>query len=106
MQHSLLKEAQKAELIALSLKYGLVTQWTSFVAVEERHEGEVHARQPSLAELVAAQAVDDLAYLGFVQPLEAVAELSEARDNGDLLRNATHLARAIQARAYVRTLLG
>ena len=40
LKHDVIKMRRKAEIIRLSIKYSLVTKFTSFVAVEERKEGE------------------------------------------------------------------
>ena len=42
-QHVLVQRRRKSELIDLSVEYGVVTKWTSFVAVEERSEEEKQA---------------------------------------------------------------
>lgn len=77
-QHTAIKEAQKAPLIARSLEYGIVTPWTSFVAIEERTEGEQKRQQPSLSLLLERESVDDLPYLGWPQPLRSTERLSAA----------------------------
>lgn len=41
VQHELLKKARKSDMLALSIKYGVASQWTSFVAIEKRKPGEV-----------------------------------------------------------------
>jgi hypothetical protein len=60
-----IKREKKADLIQLSIKYDIVTQWTSFVAIEERKPGEVQKnKQPPMSELIAAETVDALPYIG------------------------------------------
>ena len=56
----------KAYIIELSKEYSIVTQFTSFVAIEKREEGEVVAEDaPTMEELVEKEAVDELAYMGY-----------------------------------------
>jgi poly [ADP-ribose] polymerase len=76
--HAAVKEAQRAPLIRRSLEYGIVTPWTSFIAIEERIQGEAKLQQPSLASILESVAVDDMPYLAWPQPLRAMERLSAA----------------------------
>jgi hypothetical protein len=55
LRHEIMKKERKPELIELSIKYSLVTQWTSFVAIEERKPGETVSVQPDLAGTLSFQ---------------------------------------------------
>ena len=63
----MLKRELKDKVIELSIKHSIVTQFTSFVAVEERKDGEAYddVNGPSVDELVEMENVDFLAYMGF-----------------------------------------
>ncbi len=51
----------------MSKDYSIVSQFTSFVAVEEREKGEKFdsSNGPSIAELVGKEGVDQLSYMGW-----------------------------------------
>jgi len=72
VEHEIIKRDKKEEIIRLSIQYSLVTQFTSFVAVEKREPGEDLSRRkeniPSLLELVAKENVDELPYMGNYSP--------------------------------------
>ena len=56
----------KNYIIELSKEYSIVTQFTSFVAIEKREKDEVMAADaPTMAELVEQEDVDQLAYMSF-----------------------------------------
>lgn len=107
--HSALKEAQKAPLIARSLEYGIVTPWTSFIAIEERVEGEQRRRQPALSELLDGETVDDMPYLAWPAPLRAAQRLASALEShrrsqreGDAAAAAEATVSAEAALAWLR----
>ena len=68
-EHERLKREHKTDIINTSIKYSLVTQFTSFVAVEvrERDEASVVELAPSINELVARDTVDQLSYMGWMK---------------------------------------
>ena len=61
------KMDMKSVVIDLSKTYSIVTQFTSFIAVEKRDENEKDLPKsgPSIAELVAKEGVDILDYMGW-----------------------------------------
>ncbi|KJE92815.1 polymerase [Capsaspora owczarzaki ATCC 30864] len=67
--HEVRKRDSKHQIIQLSKKYSIVTQFTSFVAVEKRDkESEAKIDKsaiPSIAELVGKEDVDSLQYMGW-----------------------------------------
>ncbi|XP_071133574.1 protein mono-ADP-ribosyltransferase PARP4-like [Mytilus edulis] len=66
IDHQLKKMDMKDYIIELSKKYSIVTQLTSFIAVEKREKDEViEADEPSILELVSDEDVDTLQYLGW-----------------------------------------
>ncbi|VDH98080.1 poly [ADP-ribose] polymerase [Mytilus galloprovincialis] len=66
IDHQLKKMDMKDYIIELSKKYSIVTQLTSFIAVEKREKDEViQADGPSILELVSDEDVDTLQYLGW-----------------------------------------
>ena len=82
-QHELLKRELKEKIIGLSIKHSIVTQFTSFVAIEKREEGEIfdEARGPSIDELLSGENVDFLDYMAYDDDMEkgeAEEELSRS----------------------------
>ena len=65
IEQEVLKRAQKRDVINLSKKFSIVTPHTSFVAIEERKEGELPEEGPSVEELVAKENIDKLPYVGW-----------------------------------------
>ncbi|GCB80716.1 hypothetical protein scyTo_0016355, partial [Scyliorhinus torazame] len=63
-EHEMKKSTLKSYIIELSKEYSLVTQFTSFVAIEERYEQEEDLiLSPSIQELAAKESVDILSYM-------------------------------------------
>ncbi|XP_035659528.1 protein mono-ADP-ribosyltransferase PARP4-like [Branchiostoma floridae] len=67
MHHETKKMGLKPYIIDLSKEYSIVTQFTSFVAVEKREKDEdlTTGEGPSIAELVEKESVDILSYMGW-----------------------------------------
>jgi poly [ADP-ribose] polymerase len=63
--HEIIKRKRKEEIIKLSIQYSLVTQFTSFVAIEKREKGEEVREGPTIEELVQKETVDALPYVGW-----------------------------------------
>ncbi|XP_033113003.1 protein mono-ADP-ribosyltransferase PARP4-like [Anneissia japonica] len=65
VEHDVKKDAQKSYIIDLSKEYSIVTQFTSFIAVEERDKTDFVGAvfKPSINDLVANEDVDDLPYV-------------------------------------------
>lgn len=86
VKHELTKQAKKREIIAVSLLYGIVSAFTSFIAVEHRTEEEkqgkaVRQTSPSLQEMLQAESIDDLAYMAWETEQDtAVVENSRTTD--------------------------
>ena len=70
-KHEIMKKKRKNYIIELSVKFSIVTQFTSFIAVEKRDEDEEAAawpHMPQLEEIMSAVAdVDVLPYIGWTQ---------------------------------------
>uniref|UniRef100_UPI00398E7C2A protein mono-ADP-ribosyltransferase PARP4 isoform X2 n=1 Tax=Pristiophorus japonicus TaxID=55135 RepID=UPI00398E7C2A len=65
-EHEMKKSTLKSYIIELSKEYSIVTQFTSFVAIEERVEQEEGLLLgPSIQELAAKESVDILSYMGW-----------------------------------------
>ncbi|KAI0229496.1 Protein mono-ADP-ribosyltransferase PARP4 [Lamellibrachia satsuma] len=66
-EHEIAKKNRKNLILQLSTKYSIVTQFTSFVAIEKREKGETFwgSRGPSIAELVQRESVDALEYVAW-----------------------------------------
>nr|XP_032627679.1 protein mono-ADP-ribosyltransferase PARP4 [Chelonoidis abingdonii] len=63
-EHEMKKHTLKALIINLSLENSIITQFTSFVAVEKRDVNEVqHAGLPNILELIAEEDIDFLPYM-------------------------------------------
>ncbi|XP_045422967.1 protein mono-ADP-ribosyltransferase PARP4 [Lemur catta] len=85
--HEMKKQILKSVIIKLSKENSLITQFTSFVAVEKRDENESPLPNvPSVSELIAKEDVDLLPYMtwqedhpdaGGMQPLSASSERNE-----------------------------
>ncbi|XP_078585828.1 protein mono-ADP-ribosyltransferase PARP4-like [Branchiostoma floridae x Branchiostoma japonicum] len=67
MHHETKKMGLKPYIIDLSKEYSIVTQFTSFVAVEKREKDEdlTTGEGPSITELVEKESVDILSYMGW-----------------------------------------
>ncbi|EGG19008.1 type A von Willebrand factor domain-containing protein [Cavenderia fasciculata] len=66
IQHEKIKLAKKSDVIDLSIRYSIVTQFTSFVAVEKREKNEQPLKNaPPLKEIVDQYKVDALPYIPF-----------------------------------------
>ncbi|EFA82859.1 type A von Willebrand factor domain-containing protein [Heterostelium album PN500] len=76
LQHDLIKMNKKQDIIDLSIKYSIVTEFTSFVAIEKREKGEVAKPQPNMMEIVEQTVVDTLPYISFEKE-------GESDDSGD-----------------------
>ncbi|XP_062958691.1 protein mono-ADP-ribosyltransferase PARP4 isoform X2 [Cynocephalus volans] len=82
--HEMKKQALKSLIIKLSKEHSLITQFTSFVAVEKRDDSESSfPNTPNVSELIATEDVDFLPYLSWQeeqpdanmkQPLSASSE--------------------------------
>uniref|UniRef100_A0A4W3HLZ0 Poly(ADP-ribose) polymerase family member 4 n=1 Tax=Callorhinchus milii TaxID=7868 RepID=A0A4W3HLZ0_CALMI len=69
-EHEMKKSIQKSYIIELSKEYSIVTQFTSFVAIEERDDQETEGVQgPSVQELAAKENVDILPYLDWEEQM-------------------------------------
>ena len=62
-----MKKNQKNSIIKISVDYSIVTQFTSFVAIEKREKDEDFSKSqgPSITELVDKENLDFLDYLGW-----------------------------------------
>ncbi|XP_032773119.1 protein mono-ADP-ribosyltransferase PARP4 [Rattus rattus] len=99
--HEMKKNIMKSLIIELSKENSLITQFTSFVAVEKRDVNEVPlANAPSISELVAKEDVDFLPYVSWQekQPetFTSQAEMESSRlkqdkgSEGNGLRQGCH----------------
>ncbi|KAL6044894.1 Protein mono-ADP-ribosyltransferase parp4 [Balamuthia mandrillaris] len=115
VRHEIIKREKKDGIIELSIRYSLVTQFTSFVAIEKREPGERIAEDaPTMEELVRKEDVDELDYMGWEEEKEekdydegkipkqqrgplsdaereklfATAKEAASRDDGETLQNA------------------
>ncbi|XP_063807694.1 protein mono-ADP-ribosyltransferase PARP4 isoform X2 [Pseudophryne corroboree] len=57
------KQEMKSSIIALSIKHSIVTQFTSFVAIEKRSAEEDLNIEPNVLEIISAEDVDILPYM-------------------------------------------
>ena len=74
--HQITKSDTKQDIIALSIKYSIVTPFTSFLAIEKRGDDEEQSHAiESITELIAAHDIDRLPYVGWeVEPEPAYGE--------------------------------
>ena len=89
-QHELLKRELKEKIIGLSIKHSIVTQFTSFVAIEKREEGEVfdEARGPSIEELLSGENVDFLEYMAYDDDVMEEREAEEEPSESEMLSSS------------------
>ncbi|XP_069825881.1 protein mono-ADP-ribosyltransferase PARP4-like isoform X4 [Dendropsophus ebraccatus] len=67
-ENEMKKQEMKSLIIQLSKEYSLVTQFTSFVAVEKRSADEDIDTEPNVLEIISAEDVDILPYMGWSSP--------------------------------------
>ncbi|XP_071961516.1 protein mono-ADP-ribosyltransferase PARP4-like [Antedon mediterranea] len=79
VEHDIKKEAQKSYIIDVSKEYSIVTQFTSFIAVEERHMTDFLGTvfKPSINDLVAKEDVDVIPYIGWEENFEHSVQKKE-----------------------------
>lgn len=63
IEHEIVKRNRKNYIIDLSKKFSIITQFTSFVAVEKREEGEVMNASQNFNDLVQKNSMDILDYM-------------------------------------------
>lgn len=81
--HEIVKMNTKNFIIELSKEYSIVTQFTSFVAIEKRDKDDVvSADAPTMAELVERENVDELVYMGFEKRKESVSSAYSESESG------------------------
>ncbi|EGC32742.1 hypothetical protein DICPUDRAFT_155275 [Dictyostelium purpureum] len=64
-EHDLIKMKKKQDVIDLSIKYSIVTEFTSFVAIEKREAGEQIKKIDSIHSIISQTAVDSLPYVAW-----------------------------------------
>lgn len=53
------------DIVDISTKYGVASKFTSFVAIEERQEGEKAKKQADINELLSAEPLDELPCINY-----------------------------------------
>ncbi|TFK09944.1 protein FAM98A [Platysternon megacephalum] len=82
-EHEMKKHTLKVLIINLSLENSIITQFTSFVAVEKRDVNEVqHAGLPNILELIAEEDIDFLPYMDWEHDTSGHGYLSSNRGVG------------------------
>ncbi|XP_064404134.1 protein mono-ADP-ribosyltransferase PARP4-like isoform X3 [Halichondria panicea] len=92
-QHEILKRDRKSYIINISKDYSIVSQFTSFVAIEEREKDEKFdsSHGPSIMQLVEKEGVDKLSYMGWTidqgrdPEKEAMLSIDECLSRGEAL---------------------
>ncbi|XP_036396735.1 protein mono-ADP-ribosyltransferase PARP4 [Megalops cyprinoides] len=74
-EHEGRKEELKSYIIELSKEYSIVTQYTSFVAIEERDADGPSAGFTDIPKLIAEEEVDFLPYIGWEEDEDTEEEL-------------------------------
>uniref|UniRef100_A0A8C4RR99 Poly [ADP-ribose] polymerase n=1 Tax=Erpetoichthys calabaricus TaxID=27687 RepID=A0A8C4RR99_ERPCA len=78
IEHEAKKSELKPFIISLSKEYSIVTQYTSFIAVEKRDVDEQQDfSKTNITELISQEDIDCLPYLGWEQDLKAASIFSE-----------------------------
>ena len=96
-QHELLKREMKEKIVDLSIKHSIVTQFTSFVAIEKREDGEIFDEKfgPSMEDLLMEEDIDFLDYMAFdsdMKDLEAELCAEEIEEDEDESREFSELS--------------
>ncbi|CAM5073290.1 unnamed protein product [Natator depressus] len=82
-EHEMKKHTLKVLIINLSMENSIITQFTSFVAVEKRDVNEVqHAGLPNILELIAEEDIDFLPYMDWEHETSGHGYLSSNRGVG------------------------
>ncbi|XP_057306534.1 protein mono-ADP-ribosyltransferase PARP4-like isoform X3 [Hydractinia symbiolongicarpus] len=82
IQHEMIKQQMKKQIIDMSIEFSIVTKFTSFVAIEERERVESKDdTAPTIDELVAMENIDILSYMAFEVESEIVEEEEEKEGN-------------------------
>ncbi|KAM7179848.1 protein mono-ADP-ribosyltransferase PARP4 isoform 5-T5 [Macrochelys suwanniensis] len=82
-EHEMKKHTLKVLIINLSMENSIITQFTSFVAVEKRKVNEVqHAGLPNILELIAEEDIDFLPYMDWEHETSGHGYLSSNRGVG------------------------
>ncbi|NXC42205.1 PARP4 polymerase, partial [Penelope pileata] len=84
-EHEMKKQILKNTIIRLSLENSIITQFTSFVAVEKRDEKEIFSADvPNILEIIAQEDVDFLPYMNWDQePMECDISFSQKFHEGE-----------------------
>ncbi|MBN3294535.1 PARP4 polymerase, partial [Polypterus senegalus] len=78
IEHEAKKSELKPFIISLSKEYSIVTQYTSFIAVEKRDvDKQQDFSETNITELISQEDIDCLPYLGWEQDLKAASIFSE-----------------------------
>jgi hypothetical protein len=65
VKHAVVQQSKKEELIKISTAYNVLTQWTSYVAVEERLPNMEFYSNLSIEKLLEMENVDELSYISY-----------------------------------------
>ncbi|XP_069058393.1 protein mono-ADP-ribosyltransferase PARP4 isoform X2 [Pleurodeles waltl] len=86
-EHEMRKQMLKLMIIELSKEYSIVTQFTSFVAIEKRDTMESQVDIPNILQLMAAEDIDFLPYMAWEEDpdhRERSAESSSSSDSTEV----------------------
>ncbi|KAH3763470.1 protein mono-ADP-ribosyltransferase PARP4 [Pelomyxa schiedti] len=83
-EHFVQKNNMVSDVIALSKKYGFITPFTSFVAVEERNRNDALVlKAPSVKEILQGHDVDEIKEIAWEHDLEPVPKKDELQKQRD-----------------------
>jgi len=101
VQHDIIKRKRKDEVIALSIKYSIVSQFTSFVAIEDR-DNDSPTNAPPISQLVHQEEVDELSYMGWKElcDLDIGKSREELQAIAKCANNPQEVFDAVKAIAY------
>ncbi|KAL1268029.1 hypothetical protein QQF64_033392 [Cirrhinus molitorella] len=81
-------EGKKAELksyiIELSKEFSILSQFTSFVAIEEREQNELETGFTDIPKIISEENVDILPYIGWAEEKLMTADVIVAEDDDDM----------------------
>lgn len=82
-EHEMRKQMLKSMIIELSKEYSIVTQFTSFVAIEKRDSIESQVDIPDILQLMAAEDVDILPYMTWEEDHDERGRSAESSSSDD-----------------------
>lgn len=85
IKHAAFKMEKKNDILQLSLTYQIVSEFTSFVAIEDRQKSnQSEAGAPTIQQLIDNENVDELGYMDFERPSAEDFSLQDLPQTGQI----------------------